>query len=254
MTMNEIKEYKGTPITFENKDGKVMVNATEMAKPFGRQPNDWLKTEQAQRMIKAITETKKIGSVENQLVVTVKGGNDLSKQGTWMHEDVALVFAQWLSPEFYLWCNDRIKELLSNGVATINNDDETILNAITILQKRIEESKARQKALEQKIAIDKPKVEYFDKLVDRQLLTNFRDTAKEFGIKPTDFINSLLEKGYIYRDKKGNIKPYAQHTPELFEIKDYKSIDGKHVGSQTLITPKGKATFNLLIKPEINPF
>ena len=250
--MNEIKEYKGTPITFENKDGKVMVNATEMAKPFGhgKEPSYWLNTQQSKNMIATISTSRNIEVAD--LVVVTNGGN--TGNGTWMHEDVALVFAQWLSPEFYLWCNDRIKELLSNGVATINNDDETILNAITILQKRIEESKARQKALEQKIAIDKPKVEYFDKLVDRQLLTNFRDTAKEFGIKQTDFINSLLEKGYIYRDKKGNIKPYAQHTPELFEIKDYKSIDGKHVGSQTLITPKGKATFSLLIKPEINPF
>lgn len=34
----------------------------------------------------------------------------------------------------------------------------------------------------------KPKAEYFDDLVDRKLLTNFRDTAKELGMKPKKFI------------------------------------------------------------------
>lgn len=32
-----------------------------------------------------------------------------------MHEDVALEFARWLSPMFAIWCNDRIKELLTKG-------------------------------------------------------------------------------------------------------------------------------------------
>ena len=50
-----------------------------------------------------------------------------------------------------------------------------------------------------------PKADYFDELVDRHLLTNFRDTAKELEIKEKDFINFLLDKKYIYRDQKGKI-------------------------------------------------
>lgn len=42
------------------------------------------------------------------------------------------------------------------------------------------------------------KAEYFDELVDKDLHTNFRDTAKEFGMRQTDFIDWLLEKSYIY--------------------------------------------------------
>ena len=37
-----------------------------------------------------------------------------------MHEDVALEFARWLSPAFAIWCNDRIKELLTKGTTSIN--------------------------------------------------------------------------------------------------------------------------------------
>ena len=47
-----------------------------------------------------------------------------------------------------------------------------------------------------------PKAEYFDELVDRNLLTNFRETAKELGIKERDFIRFLIDRKYIYRDKR----------------------------------------------------
>lgn len=46
------------------------------------------------------------------LIQTVRGGN--GEQGTWMHEDAALEFARWLSPKFAIWCNRRIKELLTS--------------------------------------------------------------------------------------------------------------------------------------------
>lgn len=89
-----------------------------------------------------------------------------------------------------------------------------------------------------------PKADYFDNLVDRNLLTNFRDTAKQIGLKQNDFIKRLIRDKYIYRDKKNIIKPYSRFVGELFEIKDWGG-DSK-AGSQTLITPKGKETFKLL--------
>lgn len=51
----------------------------------------------------------------SELVQVVKGGN-VKQQGTWMHEDVAIEFARWLSPKFAIWCNDHIKELLTTGM------------------------------------------------------------------------------------------------------------------------------------------
>jgi anti-repressor protein len=94
----------------------------------------------------------------------------------------------------------------------------------------------------------KPKAEYFDELVDRNLLTNFRDTAKELKIQEKIFIQFLLDKKYIYRDRKGRIKPYAEKNEQLFEIKEAKNEKTGWVGTQTLITPKGRETFRLLMK------
>lgn len=107
-----------------------------------------------------------------------------------------------------------------------------------------DEVEARELA-EQQLAIAQPKVEYFDKLVERNLLTNFTTTAKEFGIKRKDFIAYLLDNGYIYRDQSGNLLPYAVHTPHLFEIKEYSK--DQHSGVQTLITPKGRETLRILM-------
>ena len=97
----------------------------------------------------------------------------------------------------------------------------------------------------QTLAIAEPKAQYFDKLVERNLLTNFTTTAKEFGVKRKDFVAYLLDNGYIYRDQRGNLLPYAVHVPHLFEVKEY-SKDA-HSGVQTLVTPKGRETLRLLL-------
>lgn len=105
------------------------------------------------------------------------------------------------------------------------------------------------KELQAKVAESKPKVEYFDTLVDRNLLTNFRDTAKELHVAPKAFINFLLDKGYIYRDNKSRLRPYQAHVEKgLFEVKEFASEFNNKAGIQTLITPKGRETFRLLVR------
>lgn len=101
-------------------------------------------------------------------------------------------------------------------------------------------------ALEAKNKEMKPKAEYFDALVDRNMLTNFTDTAKQLGLKRKDFIERLIRDGYLYRDNKNALKPYAQYADTLFVIRDGKNENNNWAGQQTLITPKGKETFRLL--------
>ena len=57
-----------------------------------------------------------------------------------------------------------------------------------------------------------------------------------------------MSYGYIYRDQKGQIKPYADKNKGLFELKEYTARNSDHTGLQTLITPKGRETFRLLIE------
>ena len=99
--------------------------------------------------------------------------------------------------------------------------------------------------------IMKPKADYFDELVDRNLLTSFRETAKQFGIKEKAFIQFLIDKKYIYRDKKGKLMPYADKNDGLFELKECFNDKTQWSGTQTLVTTKGRETFRLLYLGQI---
>lgn len=90
-----------------------------------------------------------------------------------------------------------------------------------------------------------PKADYFDALVDNNLLTNIRDTAKQLHVKQTAFTKWLIENNFCYRDIRGKLKPYADKM-EYFELKEF-TTDWGHSDTQTLITPKGKEAFRLLL-------
>lgn len=98
----------------------------------------------------------------------------------------------------------------------------------------------------EQIAVMQPKADYFDALVDANLLTNFRDTAKELHVSERFFTDWLIGRGYIYRNNQRKLLPYARHTPELFQIKEF--TRGRFSGTQTFITPRGRETFRLLLE------
>lgn len=91
---NEVFSYNGNPVTFQI-GTSTMVNATEMAKPFGKVAKDWLRTNQAQEFIKTLSSVRQI--CPTQLVIVQQGNSSMFEQGTWMHEDVALEFIKALS-------------------------------------------------------------------------------------------------------------------------------------------------------------
>jgi prophage antirepressor-like protein len=107
--------------------------------------------------------------------------------------------------------------------------EEVLLNPDTLIQLATELKKAREERdvlsirnsqLTVQNTVMQPKADYFDDLVDRNLLSNFRNTAKALGVKQKEFIEYLLSRGYIYRDAKGTLFPYAEKNDGLFEIKE----------------------------------
>lgn len=115
------------------------------------------------------------------------------------------------------------------------------------LATRLKAEKAKNAQLTVSNQIMQPKAEYFDMLVDRNLLTGIRDTAKELGIRQNDFVRFLLDKGYLFRTKKGKLRPYATYVDSgLFEMKEFVNDKTGYTDTQTMITPKGKETFRLL--------
>ena len=123
-------------VSFLNKNGHQMINATEMAKPFNKNATHWLRNQQSQDYIEAYCELRNCNSTD--LLQVTYGNNG----GTWMHEDIALEFARWLSPKFAIWCNDKIKELLKNGYVYLKTASPNELNEHVNHQVQRENSKA----------------------------------------------------------------------------------------------------------------
>lgn len=156
----------------------------------------------------------------------------------------AKAFKRWITHEV-------IPSIRRNGGYIAGQEsmtpEELMAAALIMANKTIENQKARLSTLTVENQIMKPKADYFDELVDRNLLTNFRDTAKELHSGQKEFVSFLLGNKYIYRDKAGKLLPYQRHVDDgLFELKECVNEKSGWKGSQTMITPKGLETFRLL--------
>ena len=134
-------------------------------------------------------------------------------------------------------------------------DEELLARALTMASEKLKQRDARIAELavqNSELTVQKqimqPKADYFDELVDRNLLTNFRETAKEMKIKEKAFVGFLLGHKYVYRDKRGKLVPYAEKNNGLFELKECVNEKTGWGGTQMLITPKGRETFRLLMQ------
>lgn len=130
--------------------------------------------------------------------------------------------------------------------------EELMAKALQVANSIIAERDKRISQLTVSNQIMQPKADYFDELVDRNLLTNFRQTAKELKVKEKVFVIFLINKNYIYRDRKGKLMPRAGKSTDLFEVKEFFNEKTQWSGVQTLITPKGRETFRLLLQGERN--
>lgn len=127
-----------------------------------------------------------------------------------------------------------------------NSPEKVMARALRIAECQIKQLSSLNSALTVENTIMKPKAEYFDELVDRNLLTSFRETAKQLEVGEKEFVRYLIDKKYVYRDKKGKLMPYADKNEGLFELKECYNEKTQWKGTQTLITPKGRETFRLL--------
>ena len=210
---NQIFQYNGSPITFQKGDS-VMVNATEMAKPFGKLVGDWLRLKATTEFTEALSADMHIPI--SALIQVVKGGNN--EQGTWLHEDVALEFARWLSPSFAIWCNKRIKELLQYGMTAtqptleqmINNPDLVISLATQLKSEREEKQRlaleVQKKEQEKQTIIEeaKPAVVFTECV-----------TSSSTNILIGDLAKLITQNGY----KIGEIRLYEWMIENKFLIR-----------------------------------
>lgn len=189
---------------------------------------------------------------------------DLGRQGqAWAINESGLytVILRSDKPEakpFRKWVTSEVLPSIRKHGAYLTPEtlQDMILNPDTMIRlcTALKDEQDKRKALEitnSALAVDnqimRPKADYFDELVDRNLLTNFRETAKQLNVPPKKFVSFLIAHKYIYRDQKGKLQPYQQHVDNgLFHLKECVNEKTGWGGTQTLLTPKGRETFRLL--------
>lgn len=215
-TTLQVFSYKDNPVSFELGDGQMMINATQMARSFGynKRPQFWLGNQSSKEFLAALSKARNLALAD--LVRVTKGGN---LSGTWMHEDVALEFARWLSPEFCIWCNDRIKELIRFGMTITpemllraTENPQFVTEAINMLRDGYARSLVLQEENERlAVALESQihKVEFYDNvhhakktLVKEKTIYLVSQIAAELGMSGAELNQILAAKGIQKRRGK----------------------------------------------------
>lgn len=101
-------DFDGAPIQF-NDDG--WFNATLAAKRFNKDISNWIRSPDTVEYINALKSVKstelKAGKIPEHILT--KAGRS---GGTWLHPDLAVVFARWLDVKFAIWCDQQIKQII----------------------------------------------------------------------------------------------------------------------------------------------
>ena len=176
---------------------------------------------------------------------------DLGQRGGWLINEsglYSLILSSKLpkAKEFKHWVTREVLPSIRKTGQYSMLDSYLIEDPIIRAERWIEEQKEKMALLEENEEM-KPKADYFDELVDRKTLTNFTETAKQLHIKRKELIDFLIEKRFIYRNKKGKILPYENKNKGYFEIKESYNEKTSWSGVQTFITAKGREAFRLML-------
>lgn len=222
-----------------DENGSVLFCGSDVAKALGYQNP----SRDVQRHCKAISERCTTDAVGRQQSMLFIPESDLYR----------LVFSSKLptAEKFTDWVTSEVLPSIRRHGGYINGQqdmtaEELLAQALKVADRMLADREARISSLSVQNQIMSPKADYFDQLVERNTLTNFRETAKQLGAPPQSFVRFLLDKKYIYRDKKGKLLPYEDKNNGLFEVKECLNEKTSWSGTQTLITPKGRETFRLL--------
>lgn len=246
--MNELQVFKNSEfgeVKMIEENGKILFCGSDVARALGYAIPSKAVNTHCKGVSKMEAPTN--GGIQNMLFITE---GDVYRLIVHSKLPNAIKFESWVYDEVLPTIRKHGAYMTPEKLEEAILNPDTMIKLCTALKDEQDKNKVLQAANSQLTVnntVMKPKADYFDELVDRNLLTNFRETAKQLSVGEKKFVAFLLEHKYIYRDKRGKLMPYADKNKGLFEIKETFNEKTNWSGTQTLITPKGRETFRLLM-------
>lgn len=96
------------------------VNATLLCKAAGKRIDNWMRLTGTKKIIKELYRS--LTCEETDLISIIQGGNDKLSQGTYLHSDLGIQLAQWISPSFAIQVSRWTRELLLFGKVELGQE------------------------------------------------------------------------------------------------------------------------------------
>ena len=170
------QEVEFQPMGMDN----VMVNATQMAKVFGKQVNEFLSNQNTKSFIETCLKNG------NSRFISVENESDLvdsrQKSGTYMHRILALKFAAWLDASFELWVYHTIDKLINHYY---REHRDALIEKMSIAQQK--EQKKQELLTKYPEAIDYFKLEALERTAKiktiKVMRKNYNQLALNFNLQ-----------------------------------------------------------------------
>jgi hypothetical protein len=228
-------------------DTTVYLNATQIAKKFktpkgnSKDINEWLKSKPTTEYLIALKNTVP-ENFGNDLII-VKQGGKANEQGTWIHKSLIILFARWLSPEFAVWCDLQIEEILKSGTIsaqslTVKDQIFGLESAIKILNVNEASKILMTKTLYKKLGLE---TSYLPKYSDENHTYSLSALLKKFkvGISAKKLNQILISNGILeIKTRKSTKKELNENGEEIEKIRTFKSLTEKGLEfGKNLISP-----------------
>lgn len=106
------------------------VNATQLCKASGKRLANWTRLDRSKAYTAALSRSTQIRA--DLLIISNESEGTNDERGTWVHPEVAISIATWISPEFEVWANRSLR-------AVINGDFTPLTADAAIAQQKIQE-------------------------------------------------------------------------------------------------------------------
>jgi hypothetical protein len=186
------EEYKQLPalevgkgFTIDHREEDGYINVTNLCKAGNKKFYGWHRLDKTKAFLRLLSAEAHICA--SALIKTNKGGNNKNQQFTWVHPQIAINIAQWISPAFDLKVSGWVYEIMMTGKVDITNT-----TSFKKLQEENKGHKLRIQYLTKKYVKSQPRVQYKEKYVIYILTTALMKKERRYILGKATNLTSRL--------------------------------------------------------------